>query len=312
MLKALYRLTTPWGIATKPQLFKNRLLGRLANYLYPPYCALFPLKRPAAGAPAKGPRVIVTLTTFPKRAGKLHLCLNSILRQSRPADKVLLYLAQTEFPAPETLPAPLSRMAEKGLIEIIYCENLRSFKKIFFAAQTYPGDILITADDDTFYPEDWIEGLLQLYAQHPDCVGCYRAAGIKLGANGRPLSYSEFDKLSNGVTGPSMLLLPTGVGGVLYPPGAFSGVDFDAQKVMALCPTADDLWLRAVLMKKGLPVVKVRGNSTEWFTVLGSQRWSLKDTNVVKNGGNDAALQNLVDAYGLDFAAARDAGGTGA
>ena len=72
---------------------------------------------------------------------------------------------------------------------------------------------------------------------------------------------------------------------------------------MALCPTADDLWLRAVLMQKGLPVVKVRENSTEWFTVLGSQRWSLKDVNVGASGKNDDAMRNLVEAYHLDFRA---------
>ncbi|MDD3410993.1 MAG: glycosyltransferase family A protein [Eubacteriales bacterium] len=302
MLKQLYRLTTPWGIASKRQLFKNRLLGRLTNYLYPAHCALRPLKA-RAKAQAASPRVIVTLTTFPRRAGKLHLCLESILRQTRPADLVLLYLAREEFPTPDTVPEPLRRMAENGLIEIRYCENLRSFKKIFFSAQEYPKDILITADDDTFYPEDWIEGLMKLWKAHPDCVCCYRAAGIRLDEKGAPLPYSRFDKLSNGVKGPSFLLLPTGVGGVLYPPRAFAGVTFDAKAVMALCPTADDLWLRAVLMQKGLPVVKARENSTEWFTVLGSQRWSLKDVNVGANGKNDDAMKNLVEAYRLDFRA---------
>lgn len=300
MLRQMYRLTTPWGVSTKAQLFKNRVLGRLANYLYPAYCYLKPLK-PRAATDAPSPRVIVSLTSFPKRAIKLHLCLNSILRQTKMADKVLLYLAGEEFPNPDSLPSQVRRLADDGLIEIKYCQNLRSYKKIFFAAQEYTDDILITADDDTFYPEDWIEQLLALYKRHPNCVSCYRAAGIRLDENGAPLSYADFDKLSGGVTGPSMLLLPTGVGGVLYPPGAFGGVEFDAKAVMALCPTADDLWLRAVMMKKGLPVVKVRADSTEWFTVLGSQRWSLKDENTQRDGKNDQAMRNLIEAYKLDF-----------
>ena len=38
-------------------------------------------------------KVIVSLTSFPARIDKVYLCINSLLRQSFKADKVILWLA---------------------------------------------------------------------------------------------------------------------------------------------------------------------------------------------------------------------------
>lgn len=301
MLKQLYRLTTPWGLATPWQLFKNRALGRAVNYVYPLHAAFLPIKKPAA---AKGgeSRVIVSLTTFPKRADKAHLCINSILRQTRPADMVLVFLAKDEFPSEESVPEPIRRLRDEKLIDLRFCPNVRSYKKILYAAREFADDIIITADDDALYPENWIERLLALHAEYPNCVCCYRACEITLDENNLPKPYITYPKLSNGIKGPDFLLMPTGVGGVLYPPKAFEGIELDEKKIAELCPNADDVWLHAVMMKKGIPTVKVNPHSTEWFTVLGSQRWSIKDENIVENCPNDVAMRNLIKELGLDFA----------
>ena len=91
---------------------------------------------------------------FPLRIGKVHLTIQSILRQSRPADRILLWLSKEEFPEEAQLPANLLRLKEKGL-------DIRSFKKVFYTAQEFENDVIVTADDDALYPENWLEKMVK-------------------------------------------------------------------------------------------------------------------------------------------------------
>ena len=79
MLNELYHFATPWAKATKRQINVNRMLGVAANALYPIYCAWSPLPKQRT---TQGERMVVSLTTFPLRIGKVHLTIQSILRQS--------------------------------------------------------------------------------------------------------------------------------------------------------------------------------------------------------------------------------------
>lgn len=148
MLNELYHFATPWAKATKRQINVNRMLGVAANALYPIYCAWSPLPKQRT---TQGERMVVSLTTFPLRIGKVHLTIQSILRQSRPADRILLWLSKEEFPEEAQLPANLLRLKEKGL-DIRFCDNIRSFKKVFYTAQEFENDVIVTADDDALYP----------------------------------------------------------------------------------------------------------------------------------------------------------------
>ena len=153
----------------------------------------------------------VSLTTFPLRIGKVHLTIQSILRQSRPADRILLWLSKEEFPEEAQLPANLLRLKEKGL-DIRFCDNIRSFKKVFYTAQEFENDVIVTADDDALYPENWLEGLWDTHEKYPGCVCCCRAHEITF-EGGRVAPYQEWYGLSPDKKGPSEALFPVGVGG---------------------------------------------------------------------------------------------------
>lgn len=143
-----------------------------------------------------GEKMVVSLTTFPLRIGKVHLTIQSILRQSRPADRVLLWLSKEEFPEEAQLPENLLRLKERGL-DIRFCDNIRSFKKVFYTAQEFENDVIITADDDALYPENWLEGLWDTHEKYPGCVCCYRAHEITF-EGGRVAPYQEWHGLVAG------------------------------------------------------------------------------------------------------------------
>lgn len=295
MLSFFYKGVTPWAKANRGQIYINRILGRLANYTYPVYCKLNKVQQGASYASGfcKN-RVIISLTSFPARIDKVYLCINSLLRQSVRADKIVLWLADTQFPNGKGIPENLKRLAGENF-EIRFCDDLRSYKKIFYSAQQFKNDIIITVDDDTLYPEDWLLNLINTYMKYPNCVCCYRAHKIVL-KSGKIAPYSEWIGLSPGETGPDVLLVPIGVGGVLYPPTFFDNVDFDFEKIKELCPTADDLWLKTLGILNGFKAVKVYPNSKEWFTIASSQKQALVRTNV-GNGINDISIRNLQEFY---------------
>ena len=129
------------------------------------------------------PKIIVSLTSFPKRINTVSITINTILRQSVKPDKIILWLAKEEFPEGKSkLPEDLLKLEKFGLT-IDWCENLLSYKKLIPTLRLYPNDIIITADDDIYYEEDWIESLYSKYLQNPEYVYVRRAIRVKYDGN---------------------------------------------------------------------------------------------------------------------------------
>ena len=102
----------------------------------------------------RSPKLIVTLTSFPQRMYDIHFTLYSLLNQSLKPDAVLLWLSEEEFPNREKdVPNAVLKLQENGLTIKWVKENLRSYKKLIPALKEYKNDILVTADDDIYYPQ---------------------------------------------------------------------------------------------------------------------------------------------------------------
>lgn len=297
MLNKLYRYATPWVIANHKQVFINRMLGRISDIVYRIYVRCSGVVFPKE---TQNENIIVSLTTYPARINEVYYCLNSLLRQTVQPYKTILWLAKEQFPGEErSIPKRILELQKYGL-EIRFCSDFRSYKKILPTIEKYRDKIIVTADDDALYPEDWLEKLILESEKYPDCVVCYRAHEMRFGKN-RICSYSQWNGLSKDVKGPSKSLVPIGVGGVLYPKSYFDGIDVDYKVIKHLAPTTDDIWLKVIGIIKSISVVKVNTNSKEWFTVYGSQKSSLRSINVDESNANDLALIKLAEYYNLDL-----------
>lgn len=300
MLTALYKKTVPWVKASKRQIAKNRILGLVANIFYPLFCLTHKIK-PFICDDNQEERVVVSLTSYPARIKKVVLCVNSLLRQTYRADCVVLYLSKKQFPnGIRDLPKALIKLTFYGLTINFVDEDYRSYKKFFYAAKGFNNCVIVTADDDALYPEDWLERLIETHKKNRDCVVCYRAHLITFNKMKVSNGYNDWQGLSADILGPNMQLCPIGVGGVLYPTGFFSPNVCDIEKIRLLCPTTDDLWLKAMGVINGFSVVKVLPNSREWFTVRGSQSTNLMSANVATSKSlNDEAWKNLENEFSL-------------
>ena len=114
-------------------------------------------------------RIIVSLTSYPKRIGEVWITIETLLRQTVKPDMIILWLADTQFNGIESLPKKLIDLQKSGLT-IRFCKDLKSHKKYFYTMQEYPEDLIILVDDDMFYPYDMIEKLLKLHYEYPQDI----------------------------------------------------------------------------------------------------------------------------------------------
>lgn len=248
----------------------------------------------------KKKKLIVSLTTFPARIDIVPLVIESIFLQSIQPDKVILWLAKSQFPSEKELPNKLLEQKNRGL-EIRFCDDLKPHKKYYYTLKEYQDDIIITLDDDVFYPPFLLKTLYNLYQEHPNCIACTRGHYITFDNNNQIKPYKEWITLrENRPIEPSELILPTGVGGVLYPPNTLDEEIFNKENIKKLCLKADDLWLKIMALKKGTKVVITRENFYKFITVNKTQTNALSHSNL-DGGENDKQLAKILNYYEVDI-----------
>ncbi len=242
-------------------------------------------------------QIIVSLTSYPLRINYLEPTLSSLFSQTVLPDKVILWLAASQFENKEDdLPEYLSQFANDKL-QIEWCDDLKPHKKYFYALQKYSNDIVIIADDDLVYDCDMIECLLKSYLKFPHAVSAMRTHLMKRNVD-RFDFYHNFVKEQNKIIKkPSMQLLATNGAGTLFPPNVFGKSYFDETLIKQLCLSADDFWLKTLEVIYHVPVVQPR-KFKRLNTVLTSQEHTLWQTNKT---ANDKILENIRDWFDTQF-----------
>lgn len=238
--------------------------------------------------------MLVSLTSYPARIGSVWITVESILRQSHPPDQVLLVLCCDEFPE-RAIPKRLQAMTRRGLRVMWVVENTQSYKKLLPALRQHPDAVIVTADDDTIYPKDWLGSLLQVHQRQPEEILGHRAAEI-LVADGRLGPYSTWPRVTERTPGNRVFL--TGMGGILYPPGSLPDVALDQDLALRLCPTTDDIWFKVMALLAGTTVRKVSGSEGDFPTSHATQATALWHVNLTL-GRNDEQFAGALDYFGL-------------
>lgn len=197
--------------------------------------------------------IIVSLTTYSKRIYDVHLTIESIMEQTMKANRIILWLDYSFENLP--LPKALQLLQKRGL-EIEYCKDIRSYKKLIPALKKYPDDAIITIDDDVLYEFDLLEKLIMAYQEDPSYIYCNRYHLMLPNGKGKLLPYMQW-KWTYTNQDASIWNFPTGVGGVLYPPHSLDEEVFNEETFLDICKYADDVWFKAMAMKKGTLSKKV-------------------------------------------------------
>lgn len=247
-------------------------------------------QRRSHGLPAP---LIVSLTSYPPRFATLHLTLRSLLRQTVAPDQTILWIAHGDLPL---LPRRVRDLEAEGL-SIRSCDDLRSYKKLIFALEQNPGAFIVTADDDIYYPPNWLEWLVGAFDPAEPTITCMRAHRLRTGPDGSIAPYRtwEWEVRDESALRPSVDVMPTSGAGALYYPGSLHPDVTERAAFLQLCPTADDLWFYWMGRLAGSRY-KV---ATKTFRLIA---WPYPEDQTLAGenmaGGNDRQIRALEEIFG--------------
>lgn len=243
--------------------------------------------------------LVVSLTSFSQRIDSAYLVIETLFNQTLRADRIVLWLAEEEFPRREAdLPLALVSQCTRGL-EIRYTRDLGPYKKIIPALAAYPGSLIVTVDDDILYPVDMLEKLYRSYLANPNAIHSNRVHQMKFAGQRKLAPYRTWNRPTQQDLC-DLTIFPTGVAGVLYFPGCFHEDVSDETLFMNLSPAADDIWLKAMSLMQNVKcqsTVDYRDWQTQFLPIQGSNARALKTLNKAAVGGNDDKLQAVFDYY---------------
>ena len=265
--------------------------------IYAALLMLIPKRRLASVASAGHPQLVVTLTSYGRRAAKTvpHV-LASLLVQTKRPDRIILWLDDENF-SDTCLPKSLMKMRDKYGIEIRFCEDLRSYKKLIPTLSLCPDDILVTVDDDLLYKRRLLEKLYAAHLETPHMRLC-ALAHQPIIADGMFVPYRQWRH--NVMRQPSSPIFPLGGAGTLYPPHSLHADVTDKSLFMHLAPQADDVWFWAMgemagtktrLIDFGYPFYQV-----DLLYQLLHKDASLMASNLHEDN-NDKQIRNVVNHY---------------
>ncbi len=245
--------------------------------------------------------LVISLTSFPARINKVWIVIESLLRQTMQADRIILYLSENDFPNKEDeLPYALKRLKKYGL-EIVFVEgNLRSHKKWFYVFQDFRNEYVITADDDIIYPTDMIKLLWEAHQKNPKMVIARYAKQIRFTSSGIA-PYNTWGKVQNN---PSYSISFGSGGGCLFPIRLIDKGIFAKDVFINICPNADDLWLYTFMRISNLKIYLLEGRSCSILNVQILHDSRLTTTNCGE-GENDRQMACIMEyikmKYGLTY-----------
>lgn len=243
--------------------------------------------------------IIVSLTSFRERMEDIHYCIFSLLYQNLKPHKVILWLAESQFPNKEKdIPQKVLDFKKHGLT-IEWYKDIRSYKKLIPTLLKYPDYYIVTADDDLFYPKNWLEKLWEVHEEYPNDIISSRCRGIVFEDN-EIKTYNRWE-LINEFCDASYLIFPTNGAGTLFLPNMFSEKVLDEELFLKLCPLGDDIWFWAMItlnnfktrpIKKPVLDLKYVNIARELGIVGGYKLW--EDN---KEGCNDIQINNVINQF---------------
>jgi len=198
-------------------------------------------------------RIIVSLSTMPDRIGRLQPALDSLLKQTRPPDEIVLAVPRFSIRQKRgyQIPNYLLRIPK---VRILRCEKDWGPATKFIAvvqdelAAGRTDTLIMVVDDDRIYPRDSVELYLHYHAQLPEAALCFRGGPIPRSLNWRDC------KIEFGVDfrAPKQTAVITGCGSYLIQPRFFDSSLWDYSVAPAGAFYMDDMWISGCLERRGV------------------------------------------------------------
>lgn len=239
-------------------------------------------RRPVTGSAD----VVVSMTSHGQRISTVFAAIESIAQGTVLPARMVLWISDDD--AWSNPPIELVRLQLRGL-ELQRSEDFGPHKKQYPYARTFEtGDRrLAVADDDVFYPRDWLAGLIEAARLHPDDVHGYRAHRLAVTDDDAIGPYATWTPAPSDIG--SFAIMCTGIGGIIYPASLITALQSAGERFKEVAPRADDVWVHAISVESGIRTRQIAARWRDLDPIPGSQTGTLYHQNV-RRGGNDEQI----------------------
>lgn len=244
-------------------------------------------------------KVIISLTSYGRRVNDvLPFALYSLLSQSYKPDKIILWLDENWNN--ENLPQRITKLKEKRLVEVRYCKDIRSYKKLVPSLELYPDDIIVTFDDDLYYRPNLLKRLIEGHENYPNSIITHRAHRFVI-KNHEVLRYDQWEQCISDEMGNDVF--PTGGAGCLYKRSLLHEDVINDKLFMELCPLADDVWFFFMEILKKTPRVVLKRKGFVYIPLDDFYQFFHKHSSLASQNEqesmNDVQIRDVMMHYGL-------------
>ena len=230
------------------------------------------------------------MTSFPPRFSTLAKILTHLNKQTVYPRLLILNIAYEDI---KELPEEIANLNLNFPFEIFPTSNLGPGTKLLPTLKRFPKETIVTIDDDIYYAQNLFEKLISTSKNFPRSIICCRAHEPVF-IDFKPATYLSWifgtKKTANRV------ILPTGVGGTLFPPGSFHNDVLNLKDYIDFSYSTDDLWYWVHAIRN---LIEIRKIDFEFDLIENEseQAQRLHYGNIAVN--NDINLQKMWSRYNL-------------
>lgn len=252
---------------------------------------------------------IVSLTSYGDRLSRCtSYAIYSMFTQSVTPEKITLWIDKKKW-NDKNIPFAIQRMKGWGMLEINYCEDIRSYTKLIPALKKYPNKIIITVDDDLYYSKHVVKQLYESYLNNKKNIHTF-GVSIPNYINNKLSPYKNWNNYfyySDILINNNSNALALGFCGILYPPSIFDQEIFNKSVYMNYSSSADDIWFYIMSLRLNIGKTLVNSSNIHFYLIdLIYQKThiksNLREINEIKSNANDISLSRLLQYYNLNIA----------
>lgn len=226
--------------------------------------------------------VVVSVTTFAARIAHVYAAIESVGVGSVLPGRIILWVAHEDLELVARTRS-LQRLVRRGLEILAADGSLGSHKKYFPALvhESTERSFLVTADDDIFYPRQWLEKLWTAFVDDDrNTIVSSWVKRIAFVADGMA-PYTSWQTTAS--SGEDALNYFMSGSGTIYPRAYLNELVDAGETFRSLAPKADDVWLNMVAARAKIAVRQSTGEPLRIWTVPRTQRTKLSTFNVIQS-----------------------------
>ncbi|WP_349570853.1 glycosyltransferase family A protein [Azotobacter salinestris] len=216
--------------------------------------------------------IAVNITTTHDRLDLCSQTVWSLLNQSLLPDRIVVWVSREAYLMDTGVneePAWVGELNKiKDIVEFRWTPNTGPYRKLFPAlGEAGEEQIIVYADDDVVYKENWLKLLVAKFRTHrEEKIIASRVRLSRRNIFGRHKTYMLWPVIKKETELDAGYLI-TGVGGVILKKRHIKECFLGNQDYLSICPQTDDLWISEIVARSGTPVVAYPEAMREVFLI---------------------------------------------